>query len=45
MLVVVAAVAFLVDTTLSQAYARESAFADSLPHTAAIDRYDIRYSP
>ncbi|HOI60684.1 MAG TPA: hypothetical protein PLI76_01245 [Methanoculleus sp.] len=44
-LVVFVAVAFLVDTTLSQAYARESAFADSLPHTAAIDRYDLRYGP
>jgi len=44
-LAVVVAVSFLVDTAVSQAYARESGSADSSLHTAAIDRYDLRYGP
>jgi len=44
-LAAVIAVSFLIDTTVSQAYARESGSADSILQTTTVDRYDLRYGP
>ena len=44
-LVAVVIVAFLIDTTILQAYVDESGSTNSILQTAAIDRYDLRYGP